>query len=169
MKKLSFILLCAGLLTSTFSSCEKTSDPNPEKKTEPGTNTNTPSWNWTGKAPFSAKLNGKPFEPADSVEIVEAIGYINIMVFDKDSTYSFGLSIPADAKAGSEYNMPSPANVSYTSQQEAKQYMAAPGKYKITSISATQIEGYFYADLKAMQTNDPTIVLTEGYFKVNRK
>lgn len=167
MKKLSFMLLCAGLFASVFSSCEKTSEPGPEKKTEP--NNNTPSWNWTGKAPFSAKLNGKAFEPADSVEVVEAIGYINIMVFNKDSTYSFGLSIPADAKSGNEYNMPSPANVSYTSQQEGKQYMAAPGKYKITSISATQIEGYFYADLKAMQTNDPTIALTEGYFKVNRK
>lgn len=160
-KKLTTIIVAAVLSTILFSACNKSTTPT---ATTPAT-----SWNWSGTAPFSAKIDGAAFDTDTStLQVVSSLGYVNIVVYDKADEVSLGLSIQSNAVAGNEYTMPSPNNLTYTNQNAGMQYIASSGKCKIISISANSIEGYFYSDMKDPTGNDPKIPkVTEGYFNVS--
>lgn len=175
MQKL--ILLAALLFAISFTACNKEpidksasiNVPNPTNG-----NTNNPnqgsSWNWTGTEPFSVKIDGVDFNTdASSVSVLEAAGYINIVVRNVAGDIDLGLSILENSEINKEYTMPSPCNISYTNQTDNITMMAKSGTVKILNITATEVEGMFELELYDQVGGTPaTKQMTEGYFKVAR-
>ena len=178
MKKLSLLLTL--LLAISFTSCDKQEEPqmnrsinDPNATGGSGNNgggNNQTTWNWSGTAPFSVKVDGVDFAvDVNSVTVTEALGLINITLSDATGDISVGLSIPSSVEDGKEYPMPSPCNITYTDYANSLQLIAKSGAVKIISITATEVEGLFQSDLyDAVGGTSQTKKLTEGYFKVTR-
>lgn len=169
MKILSFTILIAAVLAG-FTSCNKQYDTHVSDSRD-STNTNVnggsggSSFNWTGTAPFSVKLDGVVLNDPDAV-FGGGTDYIGVIAGDGDILIT--ISIPAAATPGQIFSMPTPASISYING--AGEVLGAwPGKVKVVTNDATTLEGYFYADLKDFTGLTGKIIhATEGYFKVTK-
>lgn len=174
MKKLPLIL--SIVFSIALISCNKQDD---KTVTPSANNPSTPTpinlWTWTGTPPFSVKVAGVDFQPdLSTIDVIELQGYINIYCYNATGDEAVTITILNSVEEGREYLMPSPCNVSFTAYDLSSGapkavYSASTGRYKITKITATEVEGYYFADLYVTQgSGSGTKKLTEGYFKVNR-
>ena len=164
----SFLALSAWCLTS----CNKQSDI----KVVDSQTGNGPSgsggsgggvFNWTGTEPMSAKVNGTPWTPYGAVVNV-ANGFFLVQGQALDGT-GLNLMVPTTATNGKVFSAPTPAAIMWIDPIGGVVLQASSGKVKITTNSATTLEGYFYGDLKDPQGLSPTVLhVTEGYFKVEK-
>jgi hypothetical protein len=171
MKILSITTVAAAALLC-FSSCSKqynTTTSDSQTGNNGGGNQGANSFNWSGTAPLSAKVNGQPFL-ATSVDLQDLAGYYYIY---GDAGDNWGMTpvVPKSALPGQIFSMPSPANVSYQWEDGSGLHVlgAQPGKVKVITNNATTLEGYFWADTKDVTGLSDTIVrITEGYFKIDK-
>lgn len=163
MKFLSF----AGLLAATvlsLASCSKQYDTKVEEGT---TNAGGSGFNWAGTAPMSAKINGTAFL-ATQMNVSSAAGYYYSVVGQQSGGSILAVSVPANAKEGKVYSMPTPAGLSGVFLPDLA-LISTTGKLKVITNNSTTLEGYFWSDLKDPNGLKDTIVqVTEGYFKVDK-
>lgn len=123
-------------------------------------------FSWKGTAPMSAKIDGKGWVASEIV--VSNAGGFYWGVVGKTSDVIITVSVPFGAKPGDIFAMPTPAGVSMVVPTHP--LVSFSGKVKVTVNNATNLEGYFYSDVKGApgSPSDTLIHLTEGYFKVNK-
>ncbi|KAA5534735.1 hypothetical protein F0919_08980 [Taibaiella lutea] len=123
-----------------------------------GSNNNTSKFDWTGTAPFSAKVDGTLFviDPESFMPYGNNFGQINVGYWDINTSTHLSLWFNSSATAGNIYS----CTVQY---QLPNVSIHGPGKVKIITNNSTEVEGYFYG---TPSNSDTTFNITEGYFKV---
>ncbi|RYD55199.1 MAG: hypothetical protein EOP56_16770 [Sphingobacteriales bacterium] len=173
-------------------------NPNAPKPIDSNFKVSNNKWNWGGVAPFSYKMNGKLIETDQNMTYqntrVSLDGSTFYSIFavtpgsgQSDIIVSFNLPDKiSDMLVGQEYSIPTKnGSAQFTSptydpvDPEVKTSFAfwtSEGgnmAVKITSITATEIEGKFYGVLKQrsdMKSNSGLdwVKIEEGYFKFDR-
>lgn len=166
MKKFTLSLItCVALLS--LASCTKQYDTVVSNSQTGNSNAGTSGgFNWTGTAPFSAKVNGNAFSPIQ-VDFANAGTMYTIGGMDANLG-SLLLTVSTNAQPGQIFSLASPqATISYIELATNQVAMPTAGKLRITANNATMLEGYFWADMAGVN-NPSTFKVTEGYFKVNK-
>jgi hypothetical protein len=169
MKILSLTAVLATALLG-LASCNKQYDTTVSDSQIDNNNNNNGNggsgFNWTGTAPISAKMNVTPFL-ATEIYVTSAGGYYSVVGQD-DGGSILGASIPVNAQEGKVYTMPTPTALSGALPPNLA-LISTIGKVKIIANNSTNIEGYFWGDLKDPNgLSDTGVHVTEGYFKVDK-
>ena len=173
MKKIFILITASAFAAVSFVSCNKQTDT---KIIDSYTNNNGPGspggggFNWTGTAPFSAKVNGEAFPFQEVTVFPPALGLYGISAKGSNQTV-INLTIPEDAQEGKVYSMPYPASGSWQDFNQSPFLLLGPsaGKLKIITMNTTTMEGYFWIDAKDLTgASTTTVKITEGYFKVDK-
>lgn len=134
-------------------------------------------FNWSGTAPFSAVMNGKPFvlDPTSVILVPdsEKPSQVAFIVNVKDTSGNMiAISAIGTVNAGDVLDIPYPGNVSYVIAHPDLVLISNGGKIKILENSSSYVSGLFYVNMTTQGTNlgqaDTSVVITKGYFRLKK-
>ena len=185
MKKLFFIVAAIGLMS--MSSCmngdydanpvTSNSGPNPLNtggNGGGGGGGSNSKFDWSGTDPFSAKVDGVPFQSSIVLYVPAFAGVspASVTASGPNNTSIF-VSIPDNATPNSVTNFASPVSASYSANTMSGNIgdvygsgLGSGGAVQIIEIDATHVKGKFYFNGKSTDGGSKNI--TEGYFNVTK-
>jgi len=141
-------------------------------KKDNNNNSSSNSFNWTGTAPLSVKINGVQYQATSG----SATTFLNngiIVTGQNASDTAISITFSTAVTANTVYSVPSPSNIALTIQtattaQNGVYESLSGGGVKILSYSTSSVEGLFYGTLTdPTKVSNATYALTDGYFNVS--
>ncbi len=145
-----------------------------------GTGTTGTSFNWTGTAPMSAKIEGADFL-AETNFAGDILGDIQLGGYNTSGDRGISIQFPGSASVDQVFSLGAGGAASATLREgdladpDARTFGSAAGSggsLKITRIDADTVEGYFFFNAKEVIAGSgvgtDTRNVTQGYFKIER-